>query len=394
MGSTLTPDGRSGACAGCGAANPSPVVELSSVPTHTSVLMRTQEEALSAPRGELALVQCAKCGFVGNAAFDPRLTEYSERTEETQAFSATYRAYHDALVDELVGEFGVRGKRVVEIGCGKGEFLAELCARGDNIGIGFDPAFRPDRHPCPDDRRVTFKKALFGEGGESAEADVYVSKMTLEHIANVGAFLRGLRSMIGDRREALVFFQVPESAGIFHDVRVCDLLYEHCSYFTAASLRAVFEIAGFDVVETRVSYGGQHLSVIARPGSEPSVSRPEQLTVADGFARQVDARVKAWDDRLRVLRSAGHRSVVWGSGSKATAFLNLVPAAASAIHAVVDINPFRQGAFMAGTGHSIIEPAVLKEIDPQAVIVMNPIYLDEIRQDLSTLGLTPELIPV
>ena len=52
----------------------------------------------------------------------------------------------------------------------------------------------------------------------------------------------------------------------------------------------------------------------------------------------------------------------------------------------VDINPHKQGTFLAGTGLPIISPSELKDSSPDSVIVMNPIYDEEIRADLQFLG--------
>ena len=40
---------------------------------------------------------------------------------------------------------GLRGKDIIEIGCGKGEFLLLLCEMGNNRGTGFDPGFVSER---------------------------------------------------------------------------------------------------------------------------------------------------------------------------------------------------------------------------------------------------------
>jgi hypothetical protein len=61
---------------------------------------------------------------------------------------------------------------------------------------------------------------------------------------------------------------------------------------------------------------------------------------------------------------------------------------------VVDINPFRQGMYMPGTGQRIVAPESLREHRPDVVIVMNPIYEAEIRQDLDRMGLAPDLLAV
>jgi hypothetical protein len=58
----------------------------------------------------------------------------------------------------------------------------------------------------------------------------------------------------------------------------------------------------------------------------------------------------------------------------------------------VDVNPYKHGKYIAGTGHEVVAPRFLEAYRPDAVIAMNPIYCDEIRRDLEDMGLCPELI--
>jgi hypothetical protein len=58
---------------------------------------------------------------------------------------------------------------------------------------------------------------------------------------------------------------------------------------------------------------------------------------------------------------------------------------------VVDINPHKRGKHLAGGGQRVIAPDDLKDNPPDVVILMNPIYRDEIEADLARLGLSPEL---
>jgi hypothetical protein len=47
---------------------------------------------------------------------------------------------------------------------------------------------------------------------------------------------------------------------------------------------------------------------------------------------------------------------------------------------------------MPGTGHEIVAPRKLTELRPDAVIVMNRIYVPEIRETLRGMSLSPELV--
>ena len=84
--------------------------------------------------------------------------------------------------------------------------------------------------------------------------------------------------------------------------------------------------------------------------------------------------------------------MVWGAGSKGTTFVNLLREA-GALSRVVDVNPHKEGMHVSGTGHRIVHPDRLAEGEaPRLVIVMNPIYLQEVREMLKQLGIASECL--
>ena len=381
------------ACPGCGSDRTLPFFEISDVPTNSCILLETRDEALRCPTGCIRLCYCEDCGFIANLAFDPALTEYSERYEETQGFSPTFSRYLRELSLHLIERFDLQGKRIVEIGCGKGEFLSLLCELAGAEGVGFDPAFREDRRPVSAGTSVRFVREFFSMTNSDVDADLYCNRMTLEHIPDVGRFLAMLRSAIGNRPHAWVYCQVPEFARILREGLFCDAPYEHCSYFSRESLEIAHQRAGFETVRSEIGYGGQHLGLYARPGARRSTEGLDlqglrRLSLE--FAGRCAERARGWVDFLERAAEAGERVVLWGSGSKSTAFLTSLRVHAG-IDQVVDINPFRQGKFMAGTGQPIVAPEALVEAPLEHVIMMNPIYRDEISRTLARLGLAPRL---
>ena len=79
------------------------------------------------------------------------------------------------------------------------------------------------------------------------------------------------------------------------------------------------------------------------------------------------------------------RPAIWGAGSKGVAFLTSLGAGAD-VAAAVDINPHKQGMFLAGAAHACSARRTSRE-PPELVIAMNSIYVDEIRHDLDTRGM-------
>jgi hypothetical protein len=82
---------------------------------------------------------------------------------------------------------------------------------------------------------------------------------------------------------------------------------------------------------------------------------------------------------------------VWGAGSKGVTFVNAVPGA-NRISALIDVNPHKQGRFVPGTGAPVLPPDALRGRRLQSIIVMNPLYRDEIASTAAALGLTPEIV--
>jgi SAM-dependent methyltransferase len=372
--------------------------EVPQVPVHSVLLMATRETALRFRRGDISLGFCESCGFVSNMAFDPDAHSYSQQYEETQGFSPTFQAFHLRLAQSLIEKYDIRGKRIVEIGCGKGEFLSLLCELGNNTGVGFDPAFVSGRNSAPDSSRLVFVQDFYGEANADVDADVICCKMTLEHIYDTRRFIETVRRSIGKRRDTLVFFQVPDFGRILRDDAFWDIYYEHCSYFTSTSLRNLFEMSGFEVISLSTEYDGQYLQIVAVPASRPqrTVVAPQIASIesaVERFAERSRKKIAVWNDVFSEVADLNPKAVLWGSGSKAVAFLSAIKDPAR-IEYVVDINPYRHGHYMAGTAQEIVSPEFLVTYQPDMVVVMNPIYCNEIRKKLDEIGCEPRLLAV
>jgi SAM-dependent methyltransferase len=371
------------------------------VPVNSCILMASCEEALAYPKGDIDLTYCHDCGFVFNARFDEKLIEYSGRYEETQGYSETFNAFHKRLAEELIAKHDLRGKEVLEIGCGKGEFLTLICELGDNRGTGFDPSYVAERSRASRSSRTTFVTDFYSEGYTASGADLLCCKMTLEHIPRVAHFVSMVRATIGEGRSTVVFFQVPEASKILKECRFWDIYYEHCSYFDRASLEQLFTACGFQVTESWVDYDGQYLMIEAlpaAPGEGLTLAKAETTTVLAEteramryFARAVPGRIAEWKRVVADLNAEKRRVVLWGSGSKAVSFLTTLRIREE-VDAVVDINPHRQGMFMPGTGQPIVAPEALIAAPPHTIIIMNPIYRSEISAQLASMGLAPEIL--
>jgi SAM-dependent methyltransferase len=385
-----------GRCPSCGGSGCRPFYSVAGIPTNSCMLIPDREAAFAVPTGDLELRFCPSCGFIFNGLWRPEATVYTKGYEETQAYSPTFNSFNRSIAELLIERYGLHGKRILEIGCGKGEFLAAICEIGGNDGVGFDPGFVPGRFDELRNGKVEIVADYFDENTKVDPGDLICCKMTLEHISDVGRFIRNIRTLIGTRDTA-VFFQIPDAGRILDDLAFWDIYYEHCSYFTHRSLASLFIGAGFAVDDIWTGYGDQYLMICAHPVSVSATPRhalpaPHGLSDrVERFAADVAVLRNGWRDRLRDYKAAGRKVILWGSGSKAVSFLTTL-GIGDEVAFVVDINPHRHGCYLPCSGHLIVSPQTVAREAPDIVIVMNPLYREEVGADLAALGCHPTLL--
>ncbi len=387
-------------CPNCGAVGLSTFYRVEGIPVHSCLLMPTRQEALAFPTGTLDLAFCPACGFITNTQFEPAAHDYSVRYESTQGFSPCFNTFARSLAQHVVDKYQLRDKTILEIGCGNGEFIALMCELGPMKGIGIDPAFRPDRGPTGMADCLRFIQDFYCEKYSHLPCDVLCCRHTLEHIGPTRDFMSTVRRTIRDGQMPLVFFEVPDVLRVLKEGAFWDLYYEHCTYFTAGSLARLFRATRFQIDELYLDYDDQYIILNAYPSDQATESclavEDDMDTLRQSVARfeEVCGRgLRDWSDRIRQAVEQGQRVVLWGSGSKAVAFLTTL-GLKDQIEYVVDINPHKHGKYMPGTGQEIVGPAFLQDYQPQWVIAMNSIYRDEIQQDLDRLKVPATLLSV
>lgn len=356
---------------------------------------------MSCKRGHITLAFCEGCSFITNVRFVPEHMNYDSTYENALHHSPRYQKYALECANELVERYQLIDKDIIEIGSGSGEFLILLSQLGKNRGLGFDPGHVPESLPKDVEGRVNFVRDYFSPLYENLRADMICCRQTLEHLQNPMELLQTIYKTCGNGKDGRVFFEVPNAGYMLEKPAIWDLIYEHCSYFTPDSLRVAFNQSGFMVDDIVEVFERQYLTLYGRSGGA-SPSREYRVSsermegighLITRFASTFKHIVNGWQAKLKRMGETHDRVVAWGAGSKGVSFCNLM-GDMSPIEFVVDVNPLKFERFIAGSGQQIMAPAFLTEYRPDIVIVMNPIYQDEIKMNLETLGLSPKIICV
>jgi SAM-dependent methyltransferase len=384
-------------CPVCYSKKISACIEIANVPVYCNVLLKSRNQALAANKGDIELVFCNDCGHLFNAAFDPHRMDYDADYENSLHYSQQFQNYAESLAAQLVDKYKLHKKTVAEIACGKGDFLALLCKLGENRGIGFDPSYEPGRLSDPETTNITFIKDYYSEKYTDHKADLVCCRHALEHIHWPREFLGIVKKAINGNDTA-VFFEVPNALFTIKDMGIWDIIYEHCGYFSEHSLRQVFLRSGFNVSQVQSVFGDQFLCIDAVPTKDRRqdekldiYNKNELLNYVQAFSKKYREKTYNWKQKLTDFSHDNLRTVIWGAGSKGVTFLNALEVQDD-IGYVVDINPHKWGRFVPGTGHEVVAPDFLKNYQPNNIIVMNPMYTEEVRSMVKSMGVEAEII--
>lgn len=380
----MSSSSESGVCPLCGCYQTIIFLRREQVPVHQNLLMKDETAALGITRGDLEMAVCPQCGFVYNRAFDLSRLSYGAAYDNNQGYSPLFHKHLDELAHYLVYKRNVRGCCVVEVGCGDGSFLRKLVETegARNSGYGFDPSYAG---PLTNrDGRLRFVRDYYGpEHAYEVPADVIVCRHVIEHVPDPMGLLRTINQTLVHSPQARVFFETPDVAWILRNQVIWDFFYEHCSLFTAESLKTAFEAAGFTVESVGHVFGEQYLWLEAKNGQSPMAvakakNQSETVLLARQFAAAEGRLRQSWEDRVRNLTTRG-KVALWGAGAKGVTFAHLVDPLRNLVDCLVDLNPQKVGRYVPGTGHPIISYRELAPRRVSSAIVVNPNYLAENR---------------
>jgi SAM-dependent methyltransferase len=321
-----------------------------------------------------------------NSQFESGLLEYGEQYNNKQSASEYFRTYLNDTVDLLVHKYGIFNKRILDVGCGNGEFLELLSMKSHSRGIGFDPSYTGPDHTS----NAQFVSDYLTEKHSPIKTDVLILRHVLEHVDKPNQFLSTILQYLKVDTDCKILIEVPDFNWIADHGAYWDVFYEHVNYFLKQSLRNLLESIGLDVIDIFNQFGGQYMIAIAsfHPDNinkkETKSAYPVDLSIIDQFRRNIELKNKEMED---IVNRFGEETpfTVWGAAAKGITFINcLAEGVRARIPFIIDMNVAKQGKYCAGVGHKIMPPSILKHReDIKDIIIMNPNYLHEISIYLS-----------
>jgi SAM-dependent methyltransferase len=259
---------------------------------------------------------------------------------------------------------GLGRKKIIEIGCGRGEYLS-IMRQCDVEAFGLEHFDESVRH-CAENGLNVQKGYIQSkyDALDNAPFDAFCMLNFLEHIPDPNTTMRGIYNNLSDDGVGLV--EVPNFDMILRRNLFSEFMADHLCYFTKDTLAHTLRVNGFEIIECSEKWYDYMISVTVRKRTRTD------LSCFESFKSALKTEVHEYMDRFEPNTVA-----IWGAGHQSLAVISLLELA-DRVKYVVDSAPFKQGKFTPATHIRIVSPETLRSKPVNAVIIMAASYSDEV----------------
>jgi 2-polyprenyl-3-methyl-5-hydroxy-6-metoxy-1,4-benzoquinol methylase len=334
------------------------------VPVLQNIVFLTEEDAINSEFGYIQIEQNQENGIFENILFDDDKLIYDHNYDNEQSNSLIFQNHLQNVI-EVIQPYLI-GKKVIEVGCGKGHFFKKLSELNIDI-YGCDPTYEGD------DARI-YKKFFSKE--LNLNGDLIILRHVLEHIKNPIEFISYISNC--NQNKGLIYIEVPDFNWIVKNQTYFDLFYEHVNYFRPCDFQIMFN----KIIKHGNFFNGQYQYIIADLANfiKPSkfIKSKETINISlDKLVKLVNELINYRDKNI----------YIWGAASKGVIANLHLSNNNIKVSALIDINPNKQNRYSALTGTKIISPKEFKLIGQNAILLIaNPNYEKEIKAELNNIN--------
>jgi hypothetical protein len=334
---------------------------------------KTQAQSLAPIRLRLN----SELHFLQNDAFDSNLIDYSENYENSQAYSTKFRE-HMLSVLSMLKKYFPKNSTIVEVGCGKGDFVAMIETDGYFDVKGYDASYDGDNKSIEN---------RYLNSSDRIKADLVVLRHVLEHVPNPYDFLSMLKTVFSNSK---IYIEVPNYDWIVANKTFFDITYEHVNYFSQRALKFLFENSTTQhglLFEEQYQYVISDLSSLNFDFKSHCETDEWKFISFDELFPNIEESIQRFENY------AQNRSVyLWGAATKGCLFLahcanknRLV----DKVRFAVDQNPQKIGKYLPG---SLVEIRSKNDFfvtvkAGDLLLISNPAYKHEIIAQIRAQGI-------
>ncbi len=321
----------------------------------------------------LKLYQCESCGLV---QFDCQPVDYYREVIRAGGYTTTMAKLRRNQYRHLIETYHLEGKKIIEAGCGQGEFLTVLTEFPVKAyGIEHKKALVELAKEKGLDVTQVFPETAETVLGNQGPYDGFLSFNFLEHQPKPGVMLDCIYQNLADGGIGLI--TVPSLEYILKYDGYYELIRDHIAYYSFRTLKALVELHGFEVLEEAV-VNRDTCSVIVRKRDrrELRMAIPEKIDVSSLASSQ--ARIKKEMEELaNSLKTKGETLAMWGASHQGFTLAATTCLGKEARY-MMDSATFKQGRYAPASHLPIVSPDYFFKHPVNQILIAAPGYTREI----------------
>ena len=256
----------------------------------------------------------------------------------------------------FVEKYKLTGKKSIEIGAGRGDFL-EVMQELNLDASGIENS-KENIQFCKR-KHLNVSLGYLLSADDKNKYSLVICNNYLEHQPDTGQFIRGLVNLLQD--DGVLYISVPNFEYLIAKSCLYEFVADHLVYFTQESLKLACEMNSLEVVESYLKNNGNDIVIVAKKrrliGIESSLKAVEDIT-------------QSLKEYVAGIKKKGETIAIWGAGHRALALMAL--AEFGELEFVVDSADFKQGLITPLLHKKIISPSEFIKSGCDNLIIMLP----------------------
>jgi len=234
------------------------------------------------------------------------------------------------------------------------------------------------------------------------KANVIVSTNVFQHNHDVRGFVSAIRENLAD--DGIWCLEFPSFLSTLHELSFDQIYHEHMYYYLATSVNMLIEQEGLRLIGCfeRPIHGGSLRLIMCKNAAPYETNsyvkhyiESESLMLFSymiNWTSRVHKHIHRCMEKIEDIKDSGKSIAAFGAAAKGNVFLNACQFTCKEIDFIIDDTPQKQGKYMGGTGIQIVGRSILKEKNPDYILILAHNFKQYIIDLLKEMGYTGKIL--
>lgn len=344
------------------------------------------EELPSRENITLNIYQCDNCGLV-QLNLEP--VSYYKDVITAASISKDARKSRLKQMTDFANRFNLQNKKIIEIGCAKGDML-DIIEDAGMRAYGLEHSAESVLFAKNKKRKIIKGFIDDLDEIEFGPFSGFICFNFLEHLPDPKSVIKKIYNNLEDDGVGLV--TVPNLNYLLETKSFYEFVADHLSYFTIDTLKNAFYDANFDVLECKLINNENDILIIIKKNQKKNQKKINDIkkVIIQNDYKEVEKLIYNLKNLIKDYKRKKMKVAIWGAGHRTLALLAL--SKIKDIEYIVDSAKFKQGKYSPVMNTKIVSPETLTKDKIDLLIIMVPgIYPDEVIKNVKSMSIDIKL---